>query len=150
MTARSDSQRLQLHAKEIVVAARQQLSASRNHLSGYMGHVALECYLKSWILSAFGGNQAKFNDSHPALHKKYFGSSEGHDLSRLVGDMVIRRKVAATGETNPCSGSVWSRMTHGDRPYSLRYREEPAITKSKVAEELALTEAVMDRLGRLP
>lgn len=150
MSAKTDSQRLHLHAEEIVVTATQQLQASRSHLAGYLGHVALECYLKAWILVSFGGNQAKFKTSHPELYRKYFGSSEGHDLSKLIDDAAIRRKVSSTGMANPCTGPVWSRMIHGGRPYSLRYREESTITKQKVEDELDLTKAVMEHLGRLP
>lgn len=149
MSAKTDSQRLHLHAEEIVVSARQQLQASRNHLAGYLGHVALECYLKAWILAGFGGNQAKLKSAHPDLYKKYFETSDGHDLNTLVGDMAIQRKFDASKARNPCQGAVWARMNHGKRPYSLRYREESDVALTKVEEELELTTAVMNRLGRL-
>lgn len=149
MSAVTDSKRLHLHAEETVVAAEQQLQDSRSHLAGYLGHVALECYLKAWILVPFGGCQEKFKSAHPVPYRKYFGSSDGHDLSKLITDAAIARKISSVGTANPCSGAVWARMTHGARPYSLRYREE-AVSKPKVQEELTLMKSVMKSLGRLP
>lgn len=147
---KTDSQRLQRHARVTCETARSLLDGARRYQAVYLAHVALECHIKSWILEPFQGNQRRFQDANPSLHKELFGSSDGHELDRLMKQLNLPRRLIASGTTkNPCQGPVWTRMKDGKRPYSLRYAEEE-ITLEKVREEVELAQTIMQTLGELP
>lgn len=132
-------EQLRRAARDHLAAATQALGESGGipGSAAYLGHVATECNLKVRLLRWYrkprvGAMQTALGDE---LFSLLFHSKDGHNLAVLAEHAGLQRLLEAERRTELLRGKVWSRMSHGDRPYSLRYGTE-RLARGAAGEEL--------------
>lgn len=102
--------------------------------AAYLSSVALECCLKVRIMKK---NQIKETNRIPQGHQLFdlFNTAKGHNFEVLL---------QYSGETK-AQTRIWSRITHSDRPYSLRYSEEK-LNHTQSQEEFGFVKQLVAKM----
>ncbi|HSN98212.1 MAG TPA: hypothetical protein VLS89_07935 [Candidatus Nanopelagicales bacterium] len=128
-------------------ALRRASTRLRAQLGAYLVQVGLECWLKARILAL---SLSKEKSPSVVLYVERFGtlgqdgrkrspifdSAEGHRLTLLAQKASLERLLKDAGKPpSLMTDRCWARMTHGERPYSLRYGAEE-VSIEDAQEEL--------------
>ncbi len=102
--------------------------------AAYLAGLSLECLLKARILLRGGVESVeKLREKQSAVYKALFTSAKGHDLNNLAGNLRLDALLASEGTKAP-KAEIWERLSHAQRPYSLRYGSEQLSSADATAE----------------
>lgn len=111
----------------------------------YLAHVALECAIKARLLERNGCASVKdLERKDPKAFKVLFRSTKGHDLPVLAKKIRLENFVKTYGK-EWSEDTCWERLSHSDRPYSLRYGAEE-IAETEAQEDVARSRELADVL----
>lgn len=106
--------------------------------AAYLATVSLECVLKARILyRANIENDDDLRRKLPDVHRKLFTGASGHAVGTLAQHLRLEELLKLEGKSLP-DHSVWTRLCHAGRPYSLRYGVEDLSVEEALAEVRAV------------
>lgn len=143
---------MNLRKDQISKAARRRAEGARRlhgdhsgdpQLACYLLHISLECAFKLLLLHRWRAADLEGlrRVLPPDDFKRLFETRRGHDLRSLAEYVSLERFLVARDHRR-LAPDIWKRITHDDRPYSLRYGTE-AVSRKEADEELALVEPLV-------
>jgi len=123
-------------ARKVLDAATETDPAKTPTTAAYLATVSLECLLKARILLRGGCESVeKLREKQAAVYAALFTGARGHAVEALAQHLRLDQLLRSEGKAAPQS-DIWKRLSHVERPYSLRYGSEH-LSKDDAAAELA-------------
>jgi hypothetical protein len=121
-------------AKKVLDAPDEKAPAKTPSTAAYLATVSLECVLKARILFRGGCESVeKLREKHARVYRALFTSAEGHAVESLAQHLRLEELLKSEGKGAP-QADIWKRLSHSERPYSLRYGSEHLSVEDAAAE----------------